>query len=381
MNYSKKISIKNTLSNTTKGPSEASIEMRPVSITARVFLVLSTMLTFVAFMVLDPNPSPLLAFVRRQCSNYVMGHLSPVSVGFVVSPMMLVYIGPTMILYYSWGNLGARIAGDSRFAAIFGTLDYYPVVALLSTIGLLLYCWIIFGVFQETFRRAATKYQDLYWQPRQVLAAIFLGLMILLYLSTKYSFTNGYFRDAESHFDRWLIAAMDAFVYLLVIISVSVMARSGDHQSRLIGIAGVILSAILALGFRSRTFMVMVLILIALCWLTLKPKQVRLSFFLLIGIAGLIIFSLGTAIKSMQSETDSVIDNLSVLSSLAPSQILTKTSEQVGTDHQYRTGGIRISGSHLALFGSGSFARIWRRAWLELLYKGYLVSYVRVGII
>ncbi len=259
-----------------------------------------------------------------------------------------------MILYYSWGNLGARIAGDSRFAAIFGTLNYYPIVALLSTIGLLLYCWIVFGVLRESFCRVAIKYQDLYWHPRQVLAAIFLGIFILLYLSAKYSFTNGFFRNAESHFDRWLIASVDAFVYLLVIVSVSVTAHSANHRNRLIGLAGMILSVILAIGLRSRTFMVMVLILNVLCWLTIKPKHVRLSLFITFGLAGFIVFSLGTVIKSVQGNTTSILDNLSVLSSTPLSQIWTRTSEGIGIDRQYRTGGFEYPAAILRCLDVGA---------------------------
>lgn len=324
------------------------------SIRVRIVWILSTMLTFVAFMFLDPNPSTLLSICAAANVAIMLWAMYRLyQLDLLLSPMMLIYIGPAMILYYSWGNLGVRIAGDARFAAVFGTLDYYPRIAVLSTVGLLLYCGVIFGVFQKSFYHATIKYQDLNWYPRQVLVAVFLGLLILLYLSTKYSFTNGYFRDAESNFDRWLIAAMDAFVYLLVIISVSVMAKSKDNQSRLIGFLGVALSVILSLGFRSRTFMIMVLILITLCWLTIKPKQVGLSFFLLFSIACIIVFSLGTAIKSMQDKTNSVVDNLSVIASLSPKQIFTKTSEQLGTDRQYRTGGFEYPAAILQCLDHG----------------------------
>jgi hypothetical protein len=331
------------------------VPARPVAVTARVALVLGAMLTFIAFMTLDPNPSSLLAFC---CALNVAIMLWAIyrlyQLDLLLSPMMLVYIGPAMILYYSWGNLGARIAGDSRFAAIFGTLDYYPTVALLSTIGLVLYCWTVFGILKESFLHVTIKYQDLHWHPRQVVAAILLGIIILLYLSAKYSFTNGFFRDAESHFDRWLIASVDAFVYLLVIISVSVAAHSGNHRDRLLGLAGMILSVILAIGLRSRTFMVMVLILNALCWLTIKPKQARLSVFVTIGLAGFIIFSLGTVIKSVQGKTNSIVDNLSSLSSTEVSQMWVKTTKEVGIDQQYRTGGFEYPAAILRCLDVGA---------------------------
>jgi hypothetical protein len=331
------------------------LQMRRKKIAAQIILALGAITTFVAFLILDPNPSLLLASCAAvNVAIMIWAIYRLYRLDLLLSPMMLVYVGPAMILYYSWGNLGARIAGDSRFAALFGTLDYYPEVALLSTIGLILFCWIIFGVFQESFRHIKIRYQDLHWQPRQVLAAIILGLIILFYLSTKYSFTNGYFRNAESHFDRWLIASIDAFVYLLVIISVSVAARCVDTKSRLVGITGIVLSIVLALGFRSRTFMLMVLILVALCWLTMKPKQVRFSFFFLMGSIGIIIFSLGTAVKSMQGETNSIVGNLTSLSSLTPTQIMFRTRDEVGTDRQYRTGGFEYAAAILQCLDHGA---------------------------
>jgi hypothetical protein len=340
---------------TNKDLQHANVSTRRVAVTAWVVLVLSAVLTLIAFMTLDPNPSPLLAFC---CALNVAIMLWAIyrlyQLDLLLSPIMLVYVGPAMILYYSWGNLGARIAGDTRFAAIYGTLDFYPTVALLSTIGLVLYCWIVFGIFKESFCRVKIRYQDLYWRPRQVLAAIILGILILLYLSAKYSFTNGYFRDVENHFDRWLIATVDAFVYLLAIVSVSVAAHSKMHRDRFIGFVGIILSVILALGLRSRTFMVMVLILTALCWLTIKPKQVRLSFFVTIGLAIFLVFSLGTVIKSVQGTTSSIVDNLSTLSSSAPSQIMASTSEGIGIDRQYRTGGFEYPAAILRCLDGGS---------------------------
>jgi hypothetical protein len=124
------------------------------------------MVTFVAFMALDPDPSPLLSLCAAANVAIILGAMYRLyQLDLLLSPMMLVYTGPAIFLYYGWGNLGVRIAGNSRFAAIFGTLDYYPEVAFLSTIGLLLYYWITFAIFQESFCRISIKYQNLYWQP------------------------------------------------------------------------------------------------------------------------------------------------------------------------------------------------------------------------
>jgi hypothetical protein len=98
----------------------------------------------------------------------------------------------------------------------------------------------------------------------------------------------------------------------------------------------------------------MVLILNALCWLTIKPKHVRLSLFVTIGLAGFLVFSLGTAIKSVQGNTTSIVDNLSVLSSTPPSQIWSRTSEGIGIDQQYRMGGFEYPAAILHCLDVGA---------------------------
>jgi hypothetical protein len=351
-----KISDKCSLnSDLTRKPLNQAVALRNFSIKAQLIIILSAAVTFFCFMTLDPNPNLLLSTCAAVNVAIMLSAMYRLyQLDLLLSPMMLVYIGPSMLLYYSWGNLGARMAGETRYAAVFGTFDYYPTVALLSTIGLLLYCWVVFGVFQQFFLSAKIKYQDLYWKPRQVLIAMFIGLTILSYLSTKYTFVGGNFRDATSHFDRWLIATINTLAYLLAIISVSVLARALDKRSRLIAILGIILSVLLALGFRSRTFMVMVLLLLSLCWITLKPNQLRLSFFLWVGLFSILIFSLGTAIKSLQSETDSIVDNLSYVVALEPSQIIERAQDGIGTDRQYRTGGFEYPAVILMCLDKGA---------------------------
>jgi len=337
------------------GHSENTTAMRPISMGAWLILGLSTLATFIGFITLDPDPSLLLsacAAVNVAIMLWAMYRLYQWDL--LLSPMMIIFVGPAMITYYSWGNLGARIAGEARFAVNYRTLEYYPFVALLSTLGLLLYCLTVFGVFRKSFRRIAIKYQDLYWRPQQIIVVISLGLAILLYLSIKYSFISGYFTGAESNFDRWLIASLNGFVFLVIIVSVSVLARAVDYPSRLIASSGVLLAIVLALGLRSRTFMVMALILIALCWLTLKPEQARLSFFLKLGLVGVVVFVLGSAIKSLQDETTSIFDNLYAVSSLESSQILGRTINNIEIDRQYRVGGFEYPAAILRCFDNGA---------------------------
>jgi hypothetical protein len=330
------------------------IVSRTISTKTWFFLGLCSVITFLGFMILDPEPSLLLS-VCAASNVAIMGWamIRLYQWDLLLSPMMLAYIGPLMVVYYSWGNLGARMAGEYRFAANALTLEFYPLAALLSMIGLLLYCWIVLGLFKKSFRYVRIKYQDLHWRPQQLMVAIFLAFSILMYLSLKYSFVGGYFRNAEDNFDRWLIGAMNAFIFLIVIISVSLLAEDAKNNNRLLALSGIVLSIVLAIGFRSRTFILMVLVLIILCWLTLKPKQARLSLFLMFGTVGFLLFSLGTVIKSLRG-ANSVWDNLSVISSIDSLGFYERTVRNIGIDRQYRAGGFEYPAAVLRCLDYGA---------------------------
>ncbi len=341
MIHPRRIAAKTNRHNRFSRPSSKNdMASRPVSPSAWWILVLSALATFFSFILLDPNPNLLLSLCAAANVAIMLAAIYRLYLwDLLLSPMMIAFIGPALIPYYSWGNLGARIAGEARYAANWGTLDYYPQIALLSTIGLLLYYWLVFGVFQESFRRVTIRYQDLSWQPQQAVVAIGFCFLVLLYLSTKYDFIGGYFRGATSDFDRWLIAVSNSFVLLVVIISVSVLAKSQDKGVRVLALLGIVVALTLAVGLRSRTFMLMVLILITLCWFTLNPKHMRASSFFMIGLVTATIFSLGSAVKFVQGETTSIADNLYAVSSLEASQVVSLTTESLETDRQYRTGG------------------------------------------
>lgn len=299
--------------------------------------------TFAGFFILDPDPNLLLSgCVAVSVAILGWAMLRLYQLDLLLSPMMLVFVGPTMFMYYTWGNLGTRIAGETRYIAHFDTLGYYPLVSLLSAIGLLLYCLVVFGIFRKSLRHPVVRFQDLYWEPGQVLGAMFLVAVIFTYLSLKYNFVSGYFRGAESDFDRWLIATMNSFVTLVAVISISVLARDGKKRGRMLAFLGVAFSLILSIGLRSRTFMLINLVVMALCWITLKPKQPKLAFFLVVGLVGGAIFGLGTGVKSLQDGNTTIADNLSLFSSIDSSTLVTAAARSLDLDRQYRTAGFEL---------------------------------------
>jgi hypothetical protein len=323
---------------------EGAISERPISVGAWIVLAASALATFFAFWVLDPNPSLVLSICTAANVAIMLWAIYRLyQWDLLLSPIMIIFIGPTMIMYYSWGNLGVRMAGEAGYARNIGTLGYYPLAALLSTISLILYCWIVFSVFQKAFRQVKVKYQDLSWTPLQAIVTIILCLAVLVYLSRKYDFLSGYFINATSNLDRWLSATIDSFVFLVVVVNISVLAKATNLRDRLIGLLGVILAVGLTIGLRSRTFMIMVLVLFILCWLTLKPKHARLSLFLPIGLIGILVFVIGSAVKGISSSgTTSIIENLLRVSQLRSTQILAMSSAAARIDTTYRLGGFEL---------------------------------------
>src|SRR5947209_167517 len=84
------------------------------------------------FLTLDPNPDPLLAVsAGLNAGILIWASHKCYQWRILLSPVGQMLIGPGLIFYYSIGNLGARVAGDFRFAGNPGSLDYYPLVSAL----------------------------------------------------------------------------------------------------------------------------------------------------------------------------------------------------------------------------------------------------------
>src|SRR6185436_2008671 len=135
----------------------------------------------------------------------------------LLSPVAQILIGPGLILYYSIGNLGARIAGDFRYAGNPGSLDYYPLASALCTFGMLIFCLIAFLVMGRYLERPRFGYEDLEWGYWQGIAATILAVAVLVYLSRRYPFVNGYFKDVSGQLDIWLSASVYCFSFLAIL--------------------------------------------------------------------------------------------------------------------------------------------------------------------
>jgi hypothetical protein len=329
---------------------------RPVKHRAWVLLGAVMLLVFIAFISLDPTPDVLLAGCAAFNAGLILGGIYFLYAwDLLLSPMASVLIGPGWFFYYSLGNLGARVAGEGRYGSNPGSLDYYPLAALLSTIGLTLFVGLIFGVFRKHVRYYRLRYSDLYWEPWQALTTSLLAIGVLGYLSFKYEFIGGYFRGVEGAFDQWLSASQYFFVTLTVVCSTSALLRARTRRGRMMALIGIGLPIIIALGLRSRTFMVTTVVLIALCWLTLRPRGVPV---VLAGAAllALGLFSTGTLVKvaSVSGETASILDNLAVLQGGDTQQLIDLNQQSAGIDSQYRLAGLEFPAALLHAYDLGA---------------------------
>jgi hypothetical protein len=342
---------------------------RRFRLTAWAFLAGTTAATFFGFMFLDPDPNVALAlFAAANVAIIELIVYRLYQLDLLLSPMAAVVIGPGLIVYYSWGNLGARIVGEGRFGGNPGSLEFYPIAAMLTTVGLVLFAVLVFVLFPRQAAFSRIRYSDLYWKPWQAPMAALVAAVLLLYLSLKYPFVNGYFLDVESNFDRWLSASQYFLVILAVVIGVSVVVRASGAREALLGLIGIGLPMLLAVGLRSRSSMVSVIVTAGVCWITLRPKH---SVAVIVGgaLCTGIVFSLGTVVKaaSIRGETTTIVDNLLVIGGTDLARLTQQNRGSAEIDFQYRVAGFELPAALI-----GSMVRGTSPMYGEALYGGML---------
>jgi hypothetical protein len=329
----------------------------PMTMTRSPWMALLVLaaVTFVAFITLDPDPNYLLAVSAAAnvvLISWCMHRLY--AWRMLLSPAASVVVGPGMIVYYTWGNLTARIAGEFRFAGNALSLEAYPLASLLATIGLALFAVLAFRALGRAHRYRAVTYESLEWAPWQAPAATAAGMVLLAYLSTKYEFRGGYFREVVGDLDLWLAASQYFFLSLGALIGVSVSIRRDDVVGKLLGLSAVVAPLVIAVGLRSRTFMIALLITIMSGALTLRPRWVTSLSVLGIAIA-VVLLSAGTIVKAANvgGITESILDNLVAARDATPTMVIEEGLSSDNPDLEYRTAGLEFPAALIQLSESG----------------------------
>jgi len=307
-----------------------------------------------AFLVLDPDPNPLLAIsAGLNAGILIWSGYQCYRLRILLSPVAHMLIGPGLIVYYSIGNLGARIAGDFRFAANPGSLEYYPFASLLCAAGMLIFCAVVFFVMLRYLQERRLGYEELEWDWRQGVVATILAGSALTYLSSKYQFVNGYFRDVIGQGDIWLSASIYYFLLLAVIINTSVMAKAIQPFHRAMAWTCLITVISQSVLLRSRTFMAVTILVSLFAYLTIQPTRITRGALAAIGGIG-IVFSLGTVVKTVSGSTASLLDNLAALQTFDGALIRDRNDYSAIIDQQYRLAGFEMPAALLACFDRGA---------------------------
>ena len=307
-------------------------------------LLASSLATFALFMIWDSSPNLLLAGCSAAIvAIFLWATLRMYRWNLLLSPVIFVALDPRQLPFYSWGNLGARAAGPARYNANPGSLDFYPQVALLTMLGLVLFAAIVFGPLANVTRLARVRYEDLVWKPWQPPAIGLSACALLLYLSLNFPFTGAYFRGVESNVDRWLSAARYFLLTLTMISGVSVTLRRCGRIGRLAGPAGILLSLTLALGMGSRTTALGIAVIGGLCWITLRPRHLTRAA-LAGGLLAATLFVLGSVVKSGSGKGrfSSIVGGLSFVKDSDLESTKQAARQATGIDVQYRMAGFEL---------------------------------------
>jgi hypothetical protein len=311
-----------------------------------------SLLTFSAFMFQDPEPDPLMA-ISAAISTGVMllGMYQLYLWNILISPAAAALLGPGWVLFYGIGNLGARLAGEGRFSSNPGSLRYFPLATFLSTVGITLFCICVFFLFRNQTRRKQLRPEDLVWFPHQAVFATIFTVATLVYMSSRYTFDSGYFRGVSGVIDQWLGSTFFNILALAVLISSYVLAKDRSRRGRLIGALCLMFLLVMCIGLRSRTFLVLMVIMIGVVWITMNPKTVWWVLPLGILTAGLLVAA-GTVVK--QFSRGSIGDNLLLFTQLELATITEGSNNSFDLDSDYRLAGIEFPATILMAYDRGA---------------------------
>jgi len=326
--------------------------------------------------------------------NILMGIILGANFWIISFGLFLLYersllLSPAMALcfnlpYYSFGNIGALASTDIFINANPGTLDYYPLAGALSLVGLLVYMVVYFRVVGagsninklDSLKTTEVNIKTLDIKMTGVIFIFGIAVLILAYLSGKYLFIGGYFREIETQFDRFLAGMMYSFVFLGGILGVSGIAKQKRYSKQIVCVLVVIVLILIQVSLRSRTTMLFLLFCLFATWLSVRPEKLNKT--LILGaIFGVIIFFAGTIVKnySVRGETFSIKDNIIAVLTVDKDTAITANRDSLRWVLKRRTAGLELSSTILKGFDEGA-PKTWGNGFLSSA-TGFLPQILR----
>ena len=277
----------------------------------------------------------------------------------------------TCIPFYTFGNIGDLTGRESWILSHQGALENYSIVAILSSIGLIVYLWSL-ARFNKINRVTGVRgeiLQDSLEVPellrrcvsfKSIVCTSTTAILLLSYLSWYYSFVGGYFIDVNSQFDKYLAGTMYSFIFLAALLSIAGICR-GKGPLRLLSIIVVGMSLVLVVMMRSRStmgFLVVCMLGVAFTVLPLSMKY--LNRIVVTGVVLLVVLlGVGTVVKDaqraigLQEASSSLMGNLGSVVTVSTQDAARLFISRVAVEGPSRMAGFEFPASLLMAFDNG----------------------------
>jgi hypothetical protein len=141
--------------------------------------------------------------------------------------------------------------------------------------------------------------------------------------------------------DRALAASQYWLVVLAAYAGVSVLARARSVSAFAMALTALGVPLLFALGMRSRTMMVVLVLAMLLAWLTIRPDRPVAALSAAVAMV-LTLFALGTIVKASSDTSQSIAANLAAVRGAGQERILEENRRSLDIDWQYRLAGLEL---------------------------------------
>ncbi len=299
--------------------------------------LLIVVFTFIFFVFLDPNPNLLFSFCSALNIGIFIWQLNFLhKLDLLLSPLSFGIIGVIQVVFYSWGNLGARIAGDSRHLATLGSLEYYPIASFFSTIGLIIFSITSYVLFTKYKPSNLIIYRNFIWKDWQGLMTFIVTVSIIVFMQFSFDGILG-------EISRILTYSYHYIFSFVIIVNISIVMKSKNGVVKFFSLLVILFVLIFVLLDRSRTTSIIFVSLLFLCWMSLKKNIVFMDLIPVVLIISMMYF-FGTSLKfgAESRGPQNFSENVNVLLNSSYDSMLIVNQESLITDLGYRMSGFEL---------------------------------------